>query len=992
MELLKGIQPFWFWNGDMDPDEIRRQIREMHEKGIHGFLIHPRQGMEIPYLSEEFFRRVQIAVEEAAACGMEVWLYDEYPYPSGVAAGLVTVDHPEYLCKTLATVVQDTEGAGTVRIEAPWGKVLSARAYPVTDEGCDYSTYIDLADQVGPDYGREVFQLSGLTAYNRKRYFTGEQRNLLLWEAPEGRYRIYLYVEVVLKHFKYFETFVDPLNPEAMRYFIECTHEQYKKYIGDEFGRTVKGFFSDEVTAFPPGRPWSSLLPEKWPAERDIYSDLPALTEDIGPETARIRYLFNHLVTEMFIDSYDKQIFEWCNENHLMYIGEKPILRSKELAYVSVPGIDTGHLKVGAKADPLPAGYRSNGKVVSSAAHFYHKPAALCEAFHSIGWGMTMQDMKWTFDWLAMTGVDWFVQHAFYYSAEALHKHDAPPSSFYQMPWWHEQAELSRYADRLSHLWEGLERSVHVLLMDPAPAQWVLDREGKKEAGQSLQAVQHSLMRTGSDFYFIDPELFAEAEVRDGSLYVNGEPYACVVLPDMCLIEDDAFRKLREFAETGGAVVIAGRIPCVNVGTEDSAGWFAEHYAGKNIPPADAGAAVAAVLEKKVAGYTASVLPEGTYYAEGIDPESGKGIRFLINTADSPQEFLIGGKDGQKEKIYLGALESKIIDDRTEEAADAPAGDTSGRLLPVPEGKWTMRRSAPNVLYLGRFRLTLADGQTGITGGYPIIDQMEETGLKIPVQTRPYFGCPKELAFPGVEAEYEADFDWQIPDTEGCLVMEPGTMSGEWAMYLNGREIDKNGFTADRLDGRPVLKTELADICRGRNRLTVHVSCTKDQDGLRNPLYILGDFGVRLGEADERAFEKPAQGGRMLEVIAAQSDGVPGKDVENGLPYYAGEACFTQAFTWDGGSAPAALDLSALELSDAVRVYLNGTDLGMNAWEPRRVLIPQGVLQTGENVLELRVWNTMQGFYEGQTFDRALHRYVDLQDPAAVQEEKHFLA
>ncbi|MBQ4384274.1 MAG: glycoside hydrolase, partial [Firmicutes bacterium] len=118
MELLKGIQPFWFWNGDMDPDEIRRQIREMHEKGIHGFLIHPRQGMEIPYLSAEFFRRVQIAVEEAAACGMEVWLYDEYPYPSGVAAGLVTVDHPEYLCKTLATVVRDTERAGSVRIEA----------------------------------------------------------------------------------------------------------------------------------------------------------------------------------------------------------------------------------------------------------------------------------------------------------------------------------------------------------------------------------------------------------------------------------------------------------------------------------------------------------------------------------------------------------------------------------------------------------------------------------------------------------------------------------------------------------------------------------------------------------------------------------------------------------------------------------------------------------------------------------------------------------
>jgi hypothetical protein len=528
--------------------------------------------------------------------------------------------------------------------------------------------------------------------------------------------------------------------------------------------------------------------------------------------------------------------------------------------------------------------------------------------------------------------------------------------------------------------------------MDPAPAQWVLDREGKKEAGQSLQAVQHSLMRSGSDFYFIDPELFAKADVRDGLVYVNGEPYACVVLPDMCLIEDGAFRTLRAFAESGGSVVIAGQIPSVNIGTEDSAGWFREHFAGKNVPAEETGAAAAAVLEKKIAGYTASVLPEGTYYASGTDPESGKGICFLINTTNRPQELSIGGTDGQKQTVCLGALESRIIDGRLNDTADALTGDTSDVLLPVPMGEWTMHRSDPNVLYLGRFRLTLADGQTGITGGYPIIDQMEETGLKIPVRTRPYFGCPKELAFPGVKAEYEADFDWQIPETKACLVMEPGTMSGGWSMYLNGREINGDSFVPDRLDGRPVLKAEIADICQGRNRLTVHVNCEKDQDGLRNPLYILGDFGVKIGEAVEQDFGKPAQGGRRLEAVAAQTAGVPGKDVENGLPYYAGETCFTQVFSWNGDSTPAVLDLSALELSDAVRVYLNGTDLGVSAWEPRRVRIPQGVLRTGENVLELRVRNTMQGFYEGQTFDRALHRYVDLQDPAAVQEEKHFLA
>ena len=44
-ELLKGIQPFWFWNGKMEKNEIRRQINEMDDKGISGFLFHTQQGL-----------------------------------------------------------------------------------------------------------------------------------------------------------------------------------------------------------------------------------------------------------------------------------------------------------------------------------------------------------------------------------------------------------------------------------------------------------------------------------------------------------------------------------------------------------------------------------------------------------------------------------------------------------------------------------------------------------------------------------------------------------------------------------------------------------------------------------------------------------------------------------------------------------------------------------------------------------------------------------
>ena len=38
----------------------------------------------------------------------------------------------------------------------------------------------------------------------------------------------------------------DNLNPEAVRTFIGLTHERYRKRLGHQFGKTVKGFFTDE--------------------------------------------------------------------------------------------------------------------------------------------------------------------------------------------------------------------------------------------------------------------------------------------------------------------------------------------------------------------------------------------------------------------------------------------------------------------------------------------------------------------------------------------------------------------------------------------------------------------------------------------------------------------------------------------------------------------------------------------------------------------------
>ncbi len=82
--------PFWAWNGELTPEECRRQIGVFRQMGFGGFHMHARAGLITPYLSDAYMECVRVCCEEARKEGMLAWLYDEDRYPSGPAGGIVT--------------------------------------------------------------------------------------------------------------------------------------------------------------------------------------------------------------------------------------------------------------------------------------------------------------------------------------------------------------------------------------------------------------------------------------------------------------------------------------------------------------------------------------------------------------------------------------------------------------------------------------------------------------------------------------------------------------------------------------------------------------------------------------------------------------------------------------------------------------------------------------------------------------------------------------
>ena len=153
-----GWFPFWFWNDTLDDAGIRWQIQQMAAVGIRGFIPSPRQGLTIPYLSDEFFALISIAIDEAKKHGMVVHLYDELPYPSGAAGGEVLLGNPHFHATSLVQQTVDVDG-GPIRLELPCGKILGCVAYPLDTAGnIDWSCEINLRASVGIVLTQDSYQ------------------------------------------------------------------------------------------------------------------------------------------------------------------------------------------------------------------------------------------------------------------------------------------------------------------------------------------------------------------------------------------------------------------------------------------------------------------------------------------------------------------------------------------------------------------------------------------------------------------------------------------------------------------------------------------------------------------------------------------------------------------------------------------------------------------------------------------------------------------
>lgn len=198
-------------------------------------------------------------------------------------------------------------------------------------------------------------------------------------------------------------------DAEAVKLFVQLTHERYKNGLDYEAFKYVKGFFSDEV-----------CLPHS--PEKDNISSVPYLGEgwnyselffDRG-DYRNTRISFWETAADILAESFYKTINDWCVSNNKLYTAH---LKGEENPAFSIPfnGSPFRVLRevmipcVDALERNIPNPYYP--RIASSLAMQYGHEKCMCEALGGSGWGIEPGQMKRYLSHLADCGIDTFAIH-----------------------------------------------------------------------------------------------------------------------------------------------------------------------------------------------------------------------------------------------------------------------------------------------------------------------------------------------------------------------------------------------------------------------------------------------------------------------------------------------------------------------------------------------------------------------------------------------------
>jgi len=534
-----GPEPYYSLAGAVDQTVVDRDLDRIKALGFRAVTVQAGRDMPFPYLSDAYFNFFRLFVNEAKKRGLCIWIVDDAGYPSGFAGGKFTELKPELRMQALV-VAQ--------RLTAASGEVVKVGVKP---------------DTVGA---------IAINAANESTESVPINSGIIDWTAPVGKWQV-----LVIEHqFRTSPTrsetnpkrtkdtsqsLEDYLDPAATEQYLAFTHEQYKKAVGDEFGKTILGFRGDEPDYSIRGIPWTPAIFDRF-KEIKGYDVQPYVAGFFAPKLTeqenRAKADYWDVFSILFRDGFFKVQGNWCAANHLEYQvhlnheeAEMELARSegdffRDMRYVQVPGIDAIWHQIW--TDTI----SDYPRLASSAAHVYGRPRAFTESFAAYRPTPDLDQARYILNEQFVRGIN--LVEAMFLSASSNGDMRLPPfmadAGF---------PALMEYTRRLSYLMAMGKPAASVALYLPTSSFWL----GDDAADRTFVSAERLLSERQIDFDIVDENALAKELIPGrGTLEtLSGNRFRTVILPAPMILSEAVVSRLRAFSRTGGRVLFLGCTP-----------------------------------------------------------------------------------------------------------------------------------------------------------------------------------------------------------------------------------------------------------------------------------------------------------------------------------------------------------------------------------------------------------------------------------------------
>jgi hypothetical protein len=381
-------------------------------------------------------------------------------------------------------------------------------------------------------------------------------------------------------------TAFDYLSKPAVELLLDKVHHEFDRRVPHLLGNVIAGSFQDEL---PATNSWTPRFPAEFAARRgyDLLDHLPALWQGKDDQSAKVRGDYYAVRAELAEEALFAPLGRWHTERGML-LGSDQSNPARAGNPTQATQLYTDYFRAHRWYGAAGSDHEGDAKVHSSMAHLYGHERVWIEAFHSSGWGGTLED---TYDWLLpflRSGANLYNPHASYYDTVGGWFEWAPPSTDWRQPYWRLYPAFARAVARITSIMSWGSFSAEVAVLHPtATAQALLtldapvDHFGTGRLGGQFAELDQTqadylalcgannwfdtkpgaLDSAGIAFDVIDDASVQRAELLDGGLLLRDLRFTTVILPSASVLEEATARQLLRLLDAGGTVISVGRAP-----------------------------------------------------------------------------------------------------------------------------------------------------------------------------------------------------------------------------------------------------------------------------------------------------------------------------------------------------------------------------------------------------------------------------------------------